>query len=342
MSNNTHFTKNLTKFFKRNFDKKQLSESVRKSIWEISLIVLSILIAFSIDRWNESKKKESVIDAIILEVQEDVLECLQNMDELIVQSSKRDSLIGLFLSDTLTSEHLKSNPNYLNLVFSYECLIYSSDGFNKLKSFQEDIPDKHDSLYVDIKNFFRGVENFDKVCEQLIAMETKNNDYFVLNHAWFSYLYSGSPFLKEKIYKDILSDSIYRNMVYQYLHVMDDCNWIVAKNVGLKTYDLLIESTNNLDVPLKYKELMDLDLTQYVGTYQWKDLNIKSQYGDLKITFEKDHLDYNSMADLEIVAKDSFALYYNNTLFFNRNSIGEIIGATRYYRGSFYELEKIE
>ena len=92
-----------------------------------------------------------------------------------------------------------------------------------------------------------------------------------------------------------------------------------------------------------YSDDTKLDLGAYEGDYQWVDSIRNIKFGKRTIYAQDGLLNYlRDGYTFHQLKKDSFANNYNNTLYFQRDSSDQIIGATRYVAGELFELEKVE
>ena len=86
---------------------------------------------------------------------------------------------------------------------------------------------------------------------------------------------------------------------------------------------------------------MNAQLDEYSGTYEGIALRndtisriISSENGAIRYHFDN-YIFYP-------MKKDSFTNNYNNYMFFKRDSLDRIIGATRYFQGQYFDLEKVD
>ena len=313
----------------------------RYAIGEIVLVVIGILIALAINNWNEERKNEKRIVEIFTEVQRDILLNLQSIESTISIQSRQDSLLRSILSDTLELQDYLEFPELIFPIGYYSAPTVNSGGFEKLKNNQNEIPDKLVGVYDTIKMAFGLFErNMDYAIVYADAVN-RNNEAAVEDWKWFSKVQQGG---KENWNPEtldyLINNPFYKNRVHQFRFILDDQNWLLQRQVNFWIYTIISEITGVNNSPKIYSYLLESRADDITGTYKWKDSVLDKNWGVRKIYFDP-FLMYQNIAFYEL-SKDSFANYYNNTLYFKRDSLGKVTGATRYWEGQFNELEKID
>lgn len=315
----------------------------RYAIGEIVLVVIGILIALQVNNWNEQRKNTKEVLKILLEVQNDLLMNIENIEITIRHKSTQDSLISSFLTDTLTLNDLKTDKRLLYLSGYFISSVLYDEGFIKLQVLEKSIPLEHNQIYTDLKNLFGQYDHVLSREDKLAQLTFDHNKYFVNNHKWFYKLKNGHPYDEDAASSFLLSDSTYKNMLAQYRFLMDDINYFYLKHFSIKTYYSLSHFTKVNSLPENYQRLFETDLIEFGGTYKSKIVTAEDHNKGLRKVRNTDGILYwDGYQCFNTQTKDSFAFYNNNTVFFQRDSLGKIIGATRYWRGKLYNFEKID
>ena len=313
----------------------------RYAIGEIVLVVVGILIALYINNWNEERKSEEKVMELFKEVQRDLLLNLENIEFTISYQSRQDSLIRSILSDTLELEDYIEFPELINPLGGAAVTIFRKEGFTKLKNNQNEIPDKFIGIYDTIKLVFSTYETNMKQNADYENAVDNNSEKMVENWKWYSKVMTGGTESRNAETLDyIINDPIYKNRVFRFRNIMNDQNWIFMRAVCHWVYAMISQVTGVNNLPQIYSDLLQTDSDDFIGTYKWKDSVLDKKWGNREI-YQDDLLRYQGNRIFEL-SKDSFATYYNNTLYFKRDSLGKVTSATRYWEGQFHELEKID
>ena len=124
---------------------------LRYAIGEIALVVIGILIALWINNVNQKHIKQQKIDAILLEIQNDLLLDMNSGDYLIWSYVRKDSIADRIIGGNLTREEMKKIPRYGVYGYGSVTVWYpqyrmQNNGYNQLMSILDDLPKKYDEL----------------------------------------------------------------------------------------------------------------------------------------------------------------------------------------------------
>ena len=111
---------------------------MRYAIGEIVLVVIGILIALSINNWNENRKFDSIRDSNYLQLLEDLKTDKEYIDEIIDEFNANDSIYGEYLKSyktpNLTMNDVMSNLGYDKVDFTITSLRFQNSTINSLES----------------------------------------------------------------------------------------------------------------------------------------------------------------------------------------------------------------
>ena len=306
-------------------------------IGEVFIVIVGIILALQLNNWNENRKNEILTRNLFKEIQGDLLVTLGQVQRAEEYYNNFYLSMKSVLADTLSYDDYKRNRDLPYTAMGVSLFRSPRIGINKLNNSLVSLPEKFNDLYNELTLYYSGLESLRTSHVVLYQKMTNNHDYMVKEYDWYS-----QGVRSEAMIDFQLNDPYYKNYVFLYLNVLNDFNLYSAKNETLRTYSSLAEITGLNELSENYRRILDTDLEQYAGTYQWKDSVKIKEWGERTIRVDRGRLNYNDQAVFFIQNKDSFAHYYYDTLFFKRDSAGQITGATRFYEGEFFELEKMD
>jgi len=184
---------------------------------EVLLVIVGILIALGINNRSEAKKNERKITAILKQMHQELAEDINNSSGLIEYYSKKDSMINLVLSGTLTKEDYLSpqGAGLFTIIASANDLVTFTNGYNSLMRNVDNLPSKYEPLI----NGLNTVYVSDRL--QLIDMNqrmadaaTKTLNKWSETYTWYSSYFLGS--IPDEAIDFILNDPFYKNDVLTY------------------------------------------------------------------------------------------------------------------------------
>lgn len=300
-------------------------------------MIVGIILALQLNNWNENRKNEILTRNLFKEIQGDLLVTLGQVQRAEEYYNNFYLSMKSVLADTLSYDDYKRNRDLPYTAMGVSLFRSPRIGINKLNNSLVSLPEKFNDLYNELTLYYSGLESLRTSHVVLYQKMTNNHDYMVKEYDWYSQGVGSEAMIDFQ-----LNDPYYKNYVFLYLNVLNDFNLYSAKNETLRTYSSLAEITGLNELSENYRRILDTDLEQYAGTYQWKDSVKIKEWGERTIRVDRGRLNYNDQAVFFIQNKDSFSHYYYDTLFFKRDSAGQITGATRFYEGEFFELEKMD
>ena len=239
---------------------------------EIILVVIGILIALYINKWNDQRKNEERLTNIFIEIQNDLSKDILRINEILKWYSKRDSIIYLVLNDRLTIEDYVDNPSIYLITYNNELLDIHDNGFNNLmnnmnyiESSNNPLVDKLKDLYVEKKN------NIDKYNEEINNQTLKNNRDLGESKKWAYKRHYG---LTKEMKEYYLNDPFYKNSVDFYNMLLYNFNYLEYRNNASLIYSELSELIGRqIEFPIHLiNSIHNSDsLKKYIGTYKLLD-----------------------------------------------------------------------
>ena len=167
-------------------------------------MVIGILIAVSINDWQENKKEEKLLKTYLKDYRNDLLVDSTMVGINLRMLEQRDEGFKMVMSDTLKREDLFKNPITFNLITTYNPVKLQSKGYNELLSYVGKNETKKDSL---IQNIIASHSAYNELLE--MAMKNISEDiadnmrYLKNNKPWIGRLMTGK--LDEEITDYFLS-----------------------------------------------------------------------------------------------------------------------------------------
>lgn len=116
------------------------------AVGEIILVVIGILIALYINNYNQEKKTERRVVAILEEVQHDLEKNIRESDIMLDFYEEQDSLVYLVIEDKLTPGDYYGNSYARTLLTAVKHMKIYTNGYNNLTGKTDEIPKKYRHL----------------------------------------------------------------------------------------------------------------------------------------------------------------------------------------------------
>lgn len=188
---------------------------IRYGIGEVFLLIVGILIALSINNWNDARKDKKKLDDILTLVQKDLEANVQEAEVLLKRYADELGQMRVVLSDTTTGDVRFQKPEIFSMNTGFSDLVLRDRGFNLLKQYtmSHDVTD--DSLIMELDAFCTQMERYNKLMSDMLAtdaMETLR--YYRDNMKWFSLYAQGN--ITREIAEDIFNDQTTQNRLLHY------------------------------------------------------------------------------------------------------------------------------
>jgi hypothetical protein len=306
------------------------------AIGEIVLVVIGILIALSINNWNENKKANIKFNNLLVNVFNDLKVDLAKTQGIIDYYKNRDTLANDIINGKLSVSDYKKNSIRDPIFSNYRTYQITDMGYNALMQNTEDIPSEHEQLIADLnQQYIITVEGIESNLMLFASIVESTRMRYSLNFPWYSQNDSVS---NEKRWQHLANDSIYKNEAQLYQRYGGNFSQYV-KEFYLQGFPLFLslKTTINDTSPLPdffpqnadgYNDLVKSD---YIGKYIFQsvqEVSIKEINGFLFIHFNDD----KTPVLLSYVSKDKFKNHNNgNILTFIRDESNKVVG---WYNGT--------
>mgnify|MGYP000847110861 CR=1 FL=1 len=188
---------------------------IRYGIGEVFLLIVGILIALSINNWNDARKDKKKLDDILTLVQKDLEANVQEAEVLLKRYADELGQMRVVLSDTTTGDVRFQKPEIFSMNTGFSDLVLRDRGFNLLKQYTMSHEVTDDSLIMELDAFCTQMERYNKLMSDMLAtdaMETLR--YYRDNMKWFSLYAQGN--ITREIAEDIFNDQTTQNRLLHY------------------------------------------------------------------------------------------------------------------------------
>ena len=307
------------------------------AIGEIILVVIGILIALSLNNWNEKRSQDANFDKLIDALENEIIENIEEANHEIEVYRETQLKASKILSNKISHKQLLEDRNFRSLI-EMNRLDINSDDIRSLVYRQEEFPENYKVLIPHLKNYLKFESRYNKNQLDYGKQVTEYENYLIETQPWYSTSYvkvmdsiaineQVEFYLKNPIYKNYLSNYIYgysyslremigvRNACLVILAEIkrvrekintEDINELFSKyNVtpySEKTCNESKESISNFDEPATYIPI--LNSTNNIVSIQWKDeentfkKEIEIKPGELTINPVSKRLQENSILEI--------------------------------------------
>ncbi|GAB5408557.1 MAG: hypothetical protein BalsKO_09220 [Balneolaceae bacterium] len=159
-------------------------------IGEIILVVIGILIAVSLNNWNEAKKSKKELLNIYSIVKADLENDLADIDRVMEFHETTAHLYRKVLTDSLTREDYSKYPRAPFLILGYPEVSFDKRGLNLLSEFRTNSDHVQDSLASRIVDFYTERLLEIKVDDDFRAKDFEDNYFHWKNTYpwWYSFI----------------------------------------------------------------------------------------------------------------------------------------------------------
>ncbi|WP_430468013.1 DUF6090 family protein [Winogradskyella ouciana] len=244
------------------------SKYFKYAVGEIVLVVIGILIALSINNWNEDRKAAEKSEILMQQVHKELAFNIGKANNVIEQYRGKDKLVYDVVNRNVNYEYYKNQDMSDIIILSQEAVEIADDAFKNLIDKQDDFTLEQDSIISKLKEIYgtnkKRVDLTDDITTNLVLeylkkYKNEKNWYFDMTM---------SDQLNDEAINYLLTDSIYLNLVanFQLINLNNHKRYTKGfKQNALEAYDelsdyLKIEKDTSI---IKNSKAYD----HYLGTY---------------------------------------------------------------------------
>ena len=178
-------------------EKNKTGRYLKYALGEIILVVIGILIALSIDNWNDKRIINNTIEDVYGIIQNNLLSDIETIDKLLVSMKFRDSIFKRVLNNEMTyDDYLKCNE-CMHILHGIPDIKLKTRGLKLLEensTFQNSYQDNLSVKVIDFYDFFNLEIN---VCMIEVVGDYLDNFYYFKNNMTWYEDYTNKSFNKE-------------------------------------------------------------------------------------------------------------------------------------------------
>ena len=154
------------------------------AIGEIILVVIGILIALSINNWNESRKKKETLYNIYTIIKQDLETDLLNIDKIFTSMNPNEKMLMKVINQTMTFEDYKSCEPCRSVLDGFPDYTFQERGIKLLENQSQFT---NNDLKATITDFYSELNTEIDVDIESINIGFNDNQYYWKNNkSWFT------------------------------------------------------------------------------------------------------------------------------------------------------------
>jgi hypothetical protein len=282
----------------------------RYAIGEIVLVVIGILIALSINNWNELRKKEEKFERLLAIAQKELQENISEIDRVTPSFMRVDSLVFLFQNKLVNQEMLENKKFPMGLGYDRTKTSIQNDAYNNLIDLDYELNKNQDSIIRLLKAINvrkKLADDYFDYLGELISSELLN---LSKTKGWYNQFVKGE--INKKMAKYFSTDSLYSNYLAHFSNYYFGDNYVyqiqVIKLNSLETNRKISKYFNKKDTLFDYKVN---DYKHYIGVYKDSNVTIKIEPKDDKLFYTYEMGERSEEAEIYPVSQTSFTTSLN-------------------------------
>jgi hypothetical protein len=243
---------------------------------EIILVVIGILIAVSIDDWNDSRKKRNAFYEIMNEIAKDLGEDIFQYEFQIRSHYRKDSILRRAIAGKITADDYRKDWPELRSVITSSAFFYiHKNGFQAFQKNLEDAPPEIASVTGDLTNYYvYKTEGVDQTLKRESDLTWRTLEDWDSKYDWYSSHMTDTT-INAAMLNYFVDDREYRNKATTFL--MNARNVTVMCEEGRKDgLDLLtkIRELSGFEKDSIFNEVKDiLDIDESISIMPCTTLN---------------------------------------------------------------------
>ena len=183
------------------------------AIGEIILVVIGILIALSINNWNQEQQQKKVLNNIYATIKADLQQDIKNIDNIVTSSESIEKDYLAIINKTRKKEDFKNCKNCRYINFGYPNIKLRKNGNELLQNYNQQNNTSSDSLSIKLNSLYLDLTN--NISVDLEELATNSNSFLEIvkyTQPWFADLnFSGPSTYSDAFIEYALTDFGYRN-----------------------------------------------------------------------------------------------------------------------------------
>ncbi len=182
------------------------------ALGEVLLVVIGILIAVSINNWNEDRKEKKQLLNIYTVVKQDLTNDIAEIREILAYHNSLEPVFKQIIGDSLSFDDFNKMGLPSFVIMGYPEISFDQRGFHLLRDFNASNQLSQDSLLISIVEFYTERMLEIQVDDDFRAQDFEDNyDYWKNNQPWWNEFVTMRDFSGFATYATTGSD--YKNRV---------------------------------------------------------------------------------------------------------------------------------
>ena len=235
---------------KRLVANKKLNTYLRYALGEIILVTLGILIGLSLNKWNEERKQDLMVESDLEIVYEELLKDTLKASAILERYEEMKPQIDQIIGDTFPKEELMDCRFCLSMLTSFIPLIMEKRGYDLIKSYGDISRFKQDTLLANIIAFYSTYTEVYDINSKLLTNNMERNLIdFQDNYDWFADVFAANNYTNPAFVEFIINDKAYRNKVAYQSNLIYDNYLPLLESFVTEAGRILKDIEERLDIP---------------------------------------------------------------------------------------------
>ncbi len=176
-------------------------------------MVVGILIALSINNWNQEKQQKKVLNNIYATIKADLQQDIINIDEIITISQPLEKDYLAIINQTRIKDDFKDCKSCKYVNFGYPDISLRKNGFELLLNYNQQNNTSSGSLAIKLNSLYVDLSN--KILINIEELTVNNNSFYeivIATQPWFAdFSFYGDVNYNDDFIEYALTDFGYRN-----------------------------------------------------------------------------------------------------------------------------------
>ena len=191
----------------------KFSKYMLYAIGEIILVVIGILIALTINNWNQEKQQKKVLTNIYATIKADLQQHILNIDDIIAFSQPLEKDYLAIINQTRKKEDFTDCNSCKYVNFGYPDISLRKNGFELLLNYNQQNNTSSGSLSIKLNSLYVDLSN--KISVYIEELTVNNNSFYeivITTYPWFAdFSFYGDVNYSDDFIEYALTDFGYRN-----------------------------------------------------------------------------------------------------------------------------------
>ena len=267
----TNRFKSIASKFKKEDKKSVTSSTVFLAVIELFMVVLGILLALYIDRWNSTKSFEKQFESTLRIVQQNIESDINSSDNVIAHFHARDSLRHDIMMNKFDREYYEKGISYWQqAIVYYDQFQITDDGYNLLLEMKDEVPKKYAEIFIKVKDLYKTIPTIDEFNKNFKEVIWGIHNELTYSHWFWLDGYYGK--VSDEQIDFFMNNPYYKALVQKVVNASALLNGM-ARNHRIKAIDMYNEIDDILgkdkEVPNNITYVINDSISKnYVGKYK--------------------------------------------------------------------------